>query len=324
MIQAWTAPNASSRSSGGRPALLALAALSATGCLALYRPDQDLTGGAGGVKARVLEVRAEPFLRGVLEVEAPAGTRLRGVALVTEPDRCDGAPVVLQTTDGRDLPLPAALLGRRLEVFFPDPRRLSGSPTWLALAFDPPAAGCVTVPLVAPAVTWKRQRAWGTGGFARVQSPVDSAAGSGMMLSLGGWWRHSPGGPLGFSGELGFTAGWCGDSSICEEARVFGLTAAVAGQLRIVRTQRSLVELELAAEGTPALSTGTDSPWLMGGPRATVRAWRTGPRLLGFSPDLSVGALGLELSYGYRFIGANGRSGRTSVIGLGLVVQPAL
>jgi hypothetical protein len=312
-------------------ALLALG-LAGPGCLAVYRPGQDLTAISAGMKARVLEVRAEPFLRTSLATEAPRGTRLRAVTVSREAGRCEGPPAVLQTVDGQEKALPASVAGpRRLEVYLPDPRLLAGSPAWLAIALEPAepsagnaAGGCLTVPLVAPSITWQRERAWGAGGFVRGQSAVRTAAGSGLLLSIGGWWRRGGEGPLGLSAELGFTVGWCGDFMICEEARIFGPTGAFGGQLRLWRSSRYLVEAELAAELTGAMTTGSDSPWLMATPRATVRAWRTGPRLLGFTPELRVGALGLELSYGYRFISANRRTGTTPVITLGLVVQPAL
>jgi hypothetical protein len=312
-------------------ALLALG-LAGPGCLAVYRPGQDLTAVSAGMKARVLEVRAEPFLRTSLATEAPRGTRLLAVTVSREAGRCEGRPAELQTVDGQEKALPVSVAGpRRLEVYLPDPRMLAGAPAWLAMALEPaePAAGdaavaCLTVPLVAPSITWQRQRAWRTGGFVRGQNASRNAAGSGLLLQIGGWWRGSGEGPLGLSAELAFTVGWCGDFTICEEARIFGPTGALGGQLRLWHSSRYLVEAELGAELTGTMSTGSDSPWLMATPRATLRAWRTGPRLLGFSPELRVGALGLELGYGYRFISANQRTGTTPVMTLGLVVQPAL
>jgi hypothetical protein len=306
--------------------------LAGPGCMALYRPGQDLTAVSGGMKARVLEVRAEPFLRTSLATEAHRGTRLRSVSISPEAGRCGGPLAVLQTVDGQEKALPASISGpRRLEVYLPEPRLLAGAPAWLAIALEPaePSAGdgsggCLTVPLVAPSITWQRQRAWGAGGFVRGQSASRTAAGSGLLLSFGGWWRRGDEGPLGLSAELGFTVGWCGDFMICQETRIFGPTGAVGGHVRLLGTSRYLVEAELAAELTGAMSTGDDSPWLMATPRLTVRAWRTGPRLLGFSPELRLGALGFELSYGNRFIRANQRTGSTPVITLGLVLQPAL
>jgi hypothetical protein len=324
-------PACSSPVGGQALALLALG-LAGPGCLAVYRPGQDLTAVSGGMKARVLEVRAEPFLRTSLATEAPGGTRLRAVTVSREAGRCEGPPAFLQTVDGQEKALPASVAGpRRLEVYLPDPRLLARAPAWLAIAVEQPepstgdaTGGCLTVPLVGPSITWQRQRAWGAGGFVRGQSPTRTAAGSGLLLSFGGWWRRSDEGPLGLSAELGFTVGWCGDVMICEEARIFGPTSAFGGQVRLWRSSQYLVEAELAGELTGAMTTGSDSPWLMATPRMTVRAWRTGPRLLGFSPELRLGALGVELSYGYRFISANQRTGTTPVITLGLVLQPAL
>ena len=180
------------------------------------------------------------------------------------------------------------------------------------------------MPLVAPSITWHRERTWGSGGFIRGQNATHNAAGSGLLLMVGGWWRHSGEGPVGMSAELAFTAGWCGDFIACEEARVIGLTPAVAGQVRLLSTRRFLLEAEVAAELTTAYSTGSNSLWLLATPRFALRAWRTGPRLLGFSPELRIGALGLELTSGYRFARADGRAGQAPVIGFGFVVQPAL
>jgi hypothetical protein len=314
-----------------RAGALVLLALAGSGCLAVYLPDRDLTAAAPGLNARVLEVRAEPFLRTSLAIEGEPGTRLLGVTASRQQDRCEAAPASLQSVDGRALALPAPADGPwRLEVYLPEPAQLSGAPSWLAIAFDRgeasagAAPGCLTVPLVAPEITWRRQRAWGSGGFVRGQNATHSAAGSGLLLMLGGWWRHSGEGPVGMSVELAFTAGWCGDFIACEEARVIGLTPALAGQLRLLRTRRLLLEAEFAGEVTTAFSTGSNSLWLLATPRFSLRAWRTGPRLLGFTPDLRVGALGVELSYGYRFARADGRAGQAPVIGLGLVLQPAL
>ena len=306
---------------------LALLALTGAGCLAVYKPDQDLQASSGRLKARLLEVRAEPYLRASLATEAPAGTQIRGVEVSSRPGRCDGEPVVLQTADGRAVAVPAAIDGpRRLELYLPNRRSLADGPAWLTIAHDSPAAppGCLSVPLVAPAITWRRQRAWGSGGFVRGQNATHSVAGSGLLIMLGGWWRHSSEGPFGMSAELALTAGWCGDFIACEEARVIGLTPAIGGHARLLRTQRFLLEAELAAEVTTAYSTGSNSIWLLATPRLGLRAWRTGPRLLGFTPDLRIGALGVELTVGQRFVRADGRAGTAPVIGVGLVVQPAL
>jgi hypothetical protein len=321
------------RSSPVGAGVLALLALAAPGCLAVYLPDQDLTSAVtavtnANIEARVLEIRAEPFLRTALATASPPNTRLRAVAVSTEAGSCDGALAVLQTLDGQPVVLPAAIGGpRRLEIYLPEPARLADGPAWLALAFDggpATAPGCLTVPLVAPSITWRRERAWRSAGFIRGENATSAAAGSGLLLILGGWWRHSGQGRLGLSGELALAAGWCGDFIACKEARVIGTTSALGGQLRLVRGQRWLLEGELAAEVTTAISTGTSSLWLLATPRATVRLWRTGPRLLGFSPDLRLGALGVELTYGHRFAWADGRAGQAPVIGLGMVVQPAL
>ena len=126
------------------------------------------------------------------------------------------------------------------------------------------------------------------------------------------------------SAELAFTAGWCGDFIACEEARVVGLTprrrrsGAPAAHPPVPGGDRA------GAGGDHRVRTGATRPYLMGTPRSTLRVWRTGPRLLGFSPDLRIGALGLELGVGYRVARAEGRVGQAPVIGFGLSVQPAL
>jgi hypothetical protein len=310
---------------------LALLALVGAGCLAVYKPDKPLRASSDRLNARVLEVRAEPYLRTALATEAPEGTRIRAVDVSRQAGRCGGEPAVLQTVDGQAVAMPAAIAGpRRLELYLPNRRSLADGPAWLAIAYDSAAAptsepgGCLTVPLVAPTITWRRERTWGSGGFIRGQTATHSAAGSGLLLMVGGWWRHSGEGPVGMSAELAFTAGWCGDFIACEEARVIGLTPAVAGQVRLLSTRRFLLEAEVAAEVTTAYSTGSNSLWLLATPRFALRAWRTGPRLLGFSPELRIGALGLELTSGYRFARADGRAGQAPVIGFGFVVQPAL
>jgi hypothetical protein len=165
---------------------LALLALVGAGCLAVYKPDKPLRASSDRLNARVLEVRAEPYLRTALATEAPEGTRIRAVDVSRQAGRCGGEPAVLQTVDGQAVAMPAAIAGpRRLELYLPNRRSLADGPAWLAIAYDSAAAptsepgGCLTVPLVAPTITWRRERTWGSGGFIRGQTATHSAAGNG-------------------------------------------------------------------------------------------------------------------------------------------------